>query len=249
MSETAKTTAPVIILSHPQMGENIGAAARVMCNFGLHELRLIAPRDGWPNEKSTTLAAGAFAQMLPVRVFEDSKAAVADLQMVFAVSARIRDMEKPVFSPEQAIQKIKTSSAKPAKTGFLFGAESSGLDNAQVCLCDAVVTYPINADFHSLNLAQAVAVLAYAWRSQGDDENLATGKDSAVASKAEMDGMLGQFCTELRNAGFFHPPEKEGLMMQNIQNMMIRCAPTVQEVRTFRGVIKALAKGRGPFRQ
>jgi len=248
MDKTQQQIAPVLILSHPQMGENIGSAARVMANFGLRELRLIAPRDGWPNEKATTLAAGAFAKMAPVRIFDDTISALADLQMVYAVTARIRDMQKPVLAPSAAMNVLRRASADGSKTGLLFGAEASGLSNTQVASCDGVITYPIHPEFRSLNLAQAVAVAAYAWRTSTSDVN----KDDRarldpLASKQEMQAMQNHLRAELEMAGFFFPPEKADLMMQNLQNMFIRAAPTVQEIRTFRGVIKALSHGRGPM--
>jgi tRNA/rRNA methyltransferase len=240
--------APVVILSHPQMGENIGAAARSMRNFGLNEMWLIAPRDGWPNAKSTAMAAGAFAKMAPVRVFETIEEAVADLQQVYAVTARLRDMEKPVYSPDQAMKHIGVCLAEGGKAGLLFGAEASGLPNEEVANCNGIITYPVAMDFASLNLAQAVAVAAYAWQNciQGPDlANLNPKPGVQEASRRELGGMLTQLRTELVRAGFFFPPEKEDLMMQNLQNMFGRGNLTSQEVQTFRGVIKALARGRG----
>ncbi|MBL4616748.1 MAG: RNA methyltransferase [Robiginitomaculum sp.] len=240
---------PVIILSQPQMGENIGATARVMRNFGLLELRIISPRDGWPNEKSTAMAAGAFNLMKPVRVFEDVATAIADLQQVFAVTARRRDMEKPVLFPDKAMEKIHLTSNTGARSGLLFGAEASGLSNTEVGACDGILTYPVASDFGSLNLAQAVAVAAFAWRNSIDtqisdeSENLAIG--NALATKQELAGMLKHLEGELVSAGFFHPPEKAPVMMQNLQNLFSRAEPTAQEVRTLRGVIKALSAGRG----
>ncbi|PHR60869.1 MAG: rRNA methyltransferase [Robiginitomaculum sp.] len=249
MSTAQKKHDPVIVLSRPQMGENIGAAARVMRNFGLTELRLIEPRDGWPNNKSTAMAAGAFAAMEPVRVFKDAATALGDLQLVFAVTARLRDMEKPVLSLGQAIQQLHVAGAENCKIGLLFGAEASGLSNAEIARCDGIITYPVAADFRSLNLAQAVAIAAYAWR-EGDEkdaleERLQAGEARSLASGQDIDGMLEHLRVELVDAGFFYPPEKQAVMMQNLQNMFVRARLSTQEARTFRGVIKSLSKGRG----
>jgi len=250
MNTDVEKNAPIIILSHPQMGENIGAAARVMRNFGLVELRLIAPRDGWPNENSTALAAGAFSQMEPVRVFESSLQAVADLQKVFAVTARMRDMEKPVLAPDRAANELYDIGVSGGRTGLLFGAEASGLSNGEVARCDAIVTYPVATDFCSLNLAQAVGVAAYAWRQcfeqKQKQKQQVRALGNPLASKLEIDNMLKHLQTELSAAGFFYPVEKTVVMMQNLQNLYARTSLTSQEVRTLRGVIKALAKGRGP---
>ncbi|MCF6293571.1 MAG: RNA methyltransferase [Robiginitomaculum sp.] len=244
-----ETLQPVIILSQPQMGENIGATARVMRNFGLLELRIISPRDGWPNEKSTAMAAGAFNLMKPVRVFEDTATAIADLQQVFAVTARRRDMEKPVLSPDNAMEKIHAANYAGARSGLLFGPEASGLSNTEVTACDGILTYPVANDFGSLNLAQAVGVAAFAWRNSTDisglyaDENRAA--DNPLATKQELAAMLKHLEEELLQAEFFHPPEKAPVMMQNLQNLFARAEPTAQETRTLRGVIKALSHGRG----
>ncbi len=249
MSMDPQNREPIILLSRPQMGENIGAAARVMRNFGLQEMRLIAPRDGWPNDKSTAMAAGAFLSMQPVRVFEDTASALGDLQLVFAVTARLRDMDKPVLSLGQAMEKLHVAGAQNCKTGLLFGAEASGLSNADVARCDGIITYPVASDFRSLNLAQAVAIAAYAWREDDADdvleERLQTGEVNSLASGQELDGMLEHLRLELDAAGFFYPPEKQTVMMQNLQNMFVRAQLSTQEARTFRGVIKSLSKGRG----
>lgn len=249
MDQNMCKQAPIVILSHPQMGENIGAAARVMRNFGLHELRLIAPRDGWPNEKATAMAAGAFAGMKPVRVFADTQTALGDLQQVFAVTARLRDMEKPVFHPSKAMDILSETQQNGGVTGLLFGAEASGLTNQEVSMCDGIVTYPIAADFSSLNLAQAIAVAAYAWTNASDGlqpyEKKARSLDNPLASKREIEGMLAHLEAELEAAGFFFPVEKQAVMMQNLGNLFARVHLSAQEVRTLRGVIKALSKGRG----
>lgn len=242
---------PVIILSHPQLGQNIGAAARVVRNFGLTKMRLIAPRDGWPNPDATAMAAGAFAQMQPVRVFETAAMAFADLQYVLAVTARLRDMEKPVFDLTGAMEKLSGKARSGARTGLLFGPEASGLDNAEVALCHGILTYDVDEEFSSLNLAMAIGIAVSQWRTlrvteSGDEPQQVK---SPLATGEEMSGMIGHLETELTNASFFYPPEKRELMMQNLRNMFMRADLTHQEVQTFRGVIKALSRMRGQLRK
>lgn len=235
---------PSIILVGPQMGENIGAAARVMGNFGLSDLRIVAPRDGWPNPAAETMSAGAFAEgVVTATVFDTLEAAVADLHFLLATTARQRGMQKPVYSTRTAVDAL---GAHPGKTGVLFGAEKSGLPNEAVVMCDAILTYPVNTSFASLNLAQAVGVFAHAW---GDREpvTIDTGID-APADREELIGMMEHFEDELDKAGFFFPEAKKPVMIQNLRNTFTRSGWTSQETRTFRGAIKALALGRGKAR-
>ncbi|PHS29626.1 MAG: rRNA methyltransferase [Robiginitomaculum sp.] len=229
------------------MGENIGAAARVMSNFGLTDLRLVSPRDGWPNPKAQAMSAGAIKDTGPVRVYKDVAAAIADCSMVFAVSARLRDMEKQVYGPVKGCASLRDHMHKGGQVSLLFGAESSGLDNADVALCDGLITYPVDPGFSSLNLAQAVAVFAYEWHLGRQEVQNVLRPDnlSPAANKEKLIGLFGHLQTELDQAGFFFPPEKQTMMMRNIQNALTKARLTEQEVRTFRGVIRALAKGRG----
>lgn len=229
------------------MGENIGAAARVMANFGLNDLRLVCPRDGWPNPKALAMSAGAIKDTGPVRVYDDLAMAIADCSMVFAVSARLRDMEKPVYGPVDGAAALRNQLHEGGQVGLLFGAESSGLNNADVALCDGLITYPVDPAFSSLNLAQAVAVFAYEWHLARQEAQKVTRSDnlSLAANKAELIGLFGHLESELDQAGFFFPPEKQTMMMRNIQNALTKARLTEQEVRTLRGVIRALAKGRG----
>jgi len=239
---------PVILLYQPQLGENIGSAARIMLNFGLTDLRIVAPRDGWPNPAAETLSAGAFEAGVSVRVFDTLQDAVADLGTVLAATARPRGMEKPVCETSQAITLIDQ---RALASGILFGAENNGLPSEAVALADAILTYPVNPDFASLNLAQAVGVFASAWgqarghigRWQGEKAGV-----DAPAPRSDLIGMFGHLETELQAAGYFYPPEKTDLMKINIRNAFIRGNWTLQEVRTFRGIIKALAHGRGSAR-
>lgn len=239
---------PALILVHPQLGENIGAAARVMLNFGLTDLRLVAPRDGWPNPAAEPMAAGAFEAGVAARVFETVEAAVADLTHVLATTARPRGMEKDVLETVGAVARL---AARPGQGGVLFGAEKSGLPNDAVALADAILTYPVNPSFASLNLAQAVGVFAHAWGARGGGLGKFDGagaERAPPAARGDILRMFEHFERELERAGFFYPPEKTPLMTRNLRNALVRADWSAQEVRTFRGAIKALALGRGAAR-
>ena len=243
------TTDPSIILVSPQMGENIGAAARVMANFGMKDLRLVVPRDGWPNSAADTMSAGAFDWGVSVQVFETVEQAIADLSFVLATTARPRGMVKPVFDADTGVAELKK---RAGAGGVLFGAERSGLPNEAVALSDAILTYPVDTTFSSLNLAQAVGVFAHAW-GMGDDKLNAQASDqfgdmAPPAKREDFDRMLNHLEDELERAGFFFPPEKKSVMMQNLTNALVRANWTQQEVQTFRGAVKALALGRGKAR-
>lgn len=238
---------PAFILVVPQLGENIGAAARVMANFGLTDLRLVAPRDGWPNPAAETMSAGALPDVVTVGVFDRVEDAIADCALVFATTARPREMVKPVVGASEAITRIR---ATPARTAILFGGERAGLPNEAVALADAILSYPVNMSFASLNLAQAVALLAH-----GFAEANASGPPPAFlasmeapATRDELVSMMEHFEGELDRAGFFYPDAKRAPMVQNLRNAFTRAGWTAQEVSTFRGAIKALAIGRGKAR-
>lgn len=237
--------APAIILVSPQLGENIGAAARVMANFGLSDLRLVSPRDGWPNPAAETMSAGALPDHVAVRVFDTLEAAIAGCTLVIATTARARGMEKPVLNTSGAIDRLRAAQGPSA---VLFGAEKSGLPNEAVTLCDAILTYPVNSAFSSLNLAQSVAVLSHAWREGGADQPAAESQTDMPATREELIGMMEHFEDELDRAGFFFPKVKKPVMVRNLRNAFTRAGWTAQEVRTFRGAIKALALGRGSAR-
>ena len=242
------TLRPIIILHRPQLGENIGSAARVMLNFGLSELRLVAPRDGWPNPAADTLSAGAFEAGVEVQVFETIEAAIADLGTVLATTARPRGMEKQVVDAVSGVELIKS---RGLKTGVLFGAENHGLPSEVVGLADAILTYPVNPEFASLNLAQAVGVFCASWGQSQGAVGRWEGEKAGIDAPAPKDDLIRMFEhleAELERAGYFYPPDKTPLMKTNIRNAFIRGNWTTQEVRTFRGAIKALALGRGKAR-
>lgn len=239
-------TAPAFILVTPQMGENIGAAARVMGNFGLPDLRIVDPRDGWPNLKAESVAVGSpvLKEAVLTYTLDD---AIGDLTRVYATTARPRGMEKQVLTPREAMAQAKAAIQAGEKVGILFGGEKAGLPNDAVAGADAIITLPVEPGFSSLNLAQTVGVLAYEWRA-GDPPPAEFEPLADPASKADMERLYDHFVAELDRAGFFHPPEKTPLMINNLRAALARARFTEQEARTFRGAIKALALGRGKAR-
>ncbi|MEM9939705.1 MAG: TrmH family RNA methyltransferase [Pseudomonadota bacterium] len=241
-------TAPTIVLDQPQLGENIGSVARVMLNFGLTDLRLVAPRDGWPNPAAEPLSAGAFEAGVSVTLFDTTEAAISDLQLVLAATARPRGMEKQVVDAMGGAELVQD---RGQSAGILFGGESSGLPSETVGLADAIMTYPVNPQFASLNLAQAVGVFCAAHGAMQGRQGRFEGTNEGVGDPAPREDLIRMFEHlegELERAGYFHPPDKTPLMKTNIRNAFIRGNWTLQEVRTFRGAIKALAIGRGKAR-
>lgn len=238
--------APVIILNAPQLAENIGAVARIMANFGLADLRLVNPRDGWPQERAWALASGAEWPLNGARVYDDVASAIADLHAVYATTARPRELQLPVITPRAAAGELYAAGLQGQRTGLLFGGERAGLETADIALCRAVVTIPIDPRFRSLNLAQAVAINAYEYRTTVADAappNFRPGPGPATGEA--MLGLYQHLERELETAGFFHPPEKTPNMIQNLRSALGRAAFSDQEVRTLRGVITALSRGRG----
>lgn len=249
MSGTDKTQelewkpSPAIILCAPQLGENIGAAARAMANFGLWDLRLVNPRDGWPNEKAIASSAKALHVIERVQVFETTEEAVADLTLLFATTARARDIVKPVVGPKEANQQVARHIAGGEKAGILFGRERWGLSNEEVSLADCLVTLPVEKAFASLNIAQAVLVLAYEWRQASGAAELPFADDYAPpADKATLLGLYEHLEGALDESGFFKSPSKRPTVVTNLRAMLGRGGFTKQEVRTLRGVISSLER-------
>ena len=240
------SSAPCVILHSPQLAENIGSVARVMANFGLADLRLVAPRDGWPQKRAWPSASGANWPLEGARVFERLEDAVADLTLVLATTARPREAALPVITPREAAGRLRERIALDGAAGLLFGPERSGLQADDIALCHAIVTIPVDDRFKSLNLAQAVAINAYEWRL-GEDAAPSEkfSEPEPPAEQAQVIGFYEQLETELDAAGFFHPPEKRPSMVRNLRVMFGRAGFSPQEVRTMRGVVTALAKGRG----
>lgn len=228
------------------MAENIGAVARVMANFGLAELRLVAPRDGWPQERAWAMASGADWVLDGIRVFDSVADAVADLNTVFATTARPRETRQPVRTPRESARLLYDDRASGLGIGLLFGGERAGLETTDIALTQGITTIPIDPRHHSLNLAQAVAINAYEWRTLILDAPPPRFREGdPPAPNALLVGMYEHLETELDGGGFFHPPEKRPSMSQNLRVMLGRAGFSEQEVATFRGVIHALAKGRG----
>ncbi|ACG77405.1 tRNA/rRNA methyltransferase [Phenylobacterium zucineum HLK1] len=238
--------APVIILNTPQLAENIGAVARVMANFGLSDLRLVNPRDGWPLERAWASASGADWPLNAARVYDSVAAAIADLQLIYATTARPRELQLPVLTPRRAAGDLHAAAAAGQRVGLLFGGERAGLETQDIALCQAVVTIPIDPRFRSLNLAQAVAINAYEWRATAADRPPPNFREGPPPATGEaLLGFYEHLERELETAGFFHPPEKTPNMIQNLRSALGRARFTDQEVRTLRGVVTALSRGRG----
>jgi tRNA/rRNA methyltransferase len=243
--------APVVILSHPQLGENIGAAARAMANFGLGDLRLVAPRDGWPNKKAEAMAAGAARVIEETRLYATAAEAMGELQCVFATTARERGTTKEVVTPAEAARRLRAAASRGEKTGLLFGNERAGLDNEEISLCDAVITIP-TADFASLNLGQAVLLNAYEWFRAGDATPAARIEHGPIHRKPTREELFQLFAhleRELEESGFLFPPAKRGTMVRAIRATVHRARLTYQEVQTLRGMIVALARGKHRVRK
>ncbi len=235
---------PVVVLVEPQLGENIGMVARAMLNCGLTELRLVAPRDGWPNAKAVNPASGADVVLDRVRVFDRTADAIADLHRVHATSARPRGMIKDVTTARGAAVEMRRVIAGGGRCGILFGKEAKGLTNDDVVLADALLQVPLNPAFRSLNLAQAVLLVAYEWYQSGDEtpgSELVTNT-TRPADKRELGGLFDHLERELLDCGFLYPPEKAPTMVRNIRNLLQRARLTEQEVRTLRGVIACLRR-------
>jgi tRNA/rRNA methyltransferase len=238
--------APSIILSHPQLGENIGAAARAMANFGLADLRLVNPRHGWPDAKAMAMAAGAANVVEEARVFATLREAVADLNVVYATTARERGITKDVLTPAEAARRLRMASARREKVGILFGNERAGLDNDEISLSDCVITIP-TAHFASINLGQAVLLTAYEWFRAADvtpPARLEHGPIHRKPTRAELLDLFDHLERELKESGFLFPPEKRETIVRAIRATIHRARLTYQEVQTLRGMIVALAKGK-----
>ncbi len=236
---------PLFILVRPQMGENIGAAARAMLNFGLDRLRLVNPRDGWPNPKAVAMASGAAGQVLDhAGVFADTGAAIADCDFVFATTARGRELTKPIYTPEAAMTEARNRIARGEKVAVLFGPERTGLENDDIVRANAIITVPVNPAFFSLNLAQAVLLTAYEFSRQTVDvapidPGLAGGE---TASALEVEKLGDHYEERLQEAGFFFPEGKAPMMKRNLRNMWTRFGLTRADVQTLHGVLRKLTR-------
>ncbi len=231
---------PIIILVRPQLGQNIGKAARAMLNFGLTELRLVAPRDGWPNPDAGPAASGADQVLEQALVYPSVAEAVADCTAVFASTVRRRDLVLPVVGPAEMAAEIHAS---PGRTAILFGPERSGLATEDVALAAKIVTVPINPDFGSLNLAQAVILLAYEW-SRSQPLAQPTFKDSEPpATQFEVEGLVGQVDEALGKSGYYFPADRTEVTRLNLRTMLTKPGWSTREIRALRGMLRSIAKG------
>ena len=234
--------APAVILSSPQMGENIGAAARAMANFGLSEMRLIAPKTEWPNERAKVLASGAGGILEAATVYPDPPSALADFGLVLATTARGRDVLRDILTPAEGAARLRAAAAQGIRTAVLFGGERAGLTNDEMSLAEAAITIP-TAEFSSLNLGQAVLLIGYEWFTAGDTTapaELPTG-DSEPASKKSLISLFEHLEEALDRTGFLRNAAKRPSMVRNLRNLLQRAQCTEQEVRTLHGVITSLA--------
>ncbi len=246
-----ETPGPVVILVEPQLGENIGAAARAMANFGLSRLRLVRPKQAWPNNKARMMAAGADRILDGAVLYDTLEAAIADCTFVLATTARAHDQAKPVVSAAAAAALMAPRVASGETVAILFGRERNGLENDEVALADRIVTLPVNPAFASLNLAQAVVIVAYEWfkRASGETLPFAMPRKSAPAPKQQLLAFFASVERELEKVEFFRPPDKRETMQINLRNIFTRMQPTQQDIQTLHGVIISIAEGRkGPAR-
>ena len=231
------TAKPVIVLVRPQLGQNIGKAARAMLNFGLTELRLVAPRDGWPNPEAGPAASGADAVLEQARVFDSAEEAIADCSLVFASTVRRRDLVMPVVGPEEMADRIAGS---PERSAILFGPERSGLETEEVALAHAIATVPINPEFGSLNLAQAVILLAYEWSRRASLSQPTVKEGEPPAPHGELEGLIGQLNRELEAKGYFHPPSRTQATKNTLRTIFTKTGWSSREVKAVRGIVRAL---------
>src|SRR6476660_3498160 len=246
-----ETPGPAIVLVEPQLGENIGAVARVMANFGLGRLRLVKPRDGWPNTHAQRSASGADRILDDAALFDDLAAAIADCKLVLATTARAHDQAKPVLGPDDAASFLAPHVAAGEQVAVLFGRERYGLENHEVALADRIVTFPVNPAFASLNLAQAVALIAYEWfkLASGGVLPFTMPRKSEPAGKEQVQALFANLERQLDAVEYFRPLDKRATMLVNLRNIFARMQPTQQDIQTLHGIVDALSEGRkGPAR-
>lgn len=242
MPQPTPNLQPAFVLVRPQMGENIGAAARAMLNFGLDHMRIAAPRDGWPNPAATAMASGAGRVLDAARLYDDLPAALADRTYTYATTARARDLTKRVFTPETAMADASARIARGERVAVLFGPERAGLENDDIVQANAILTVPVNPDFPSLNLAQCVLLTAWEWRRATMPAPAPDGPDTAT--NAEIDALAAHYETRLEDAGFWFPAHKAASMKRNLRNMWSRMALTTADVAILHGILRQLVRGR-----
>ena len=242
---------PAFILVEPQMGENIGAAARAMWNFGLEEMRLVAPRDGWPNERAEAMAASATHVLAGAALFGTTREAVADLTTLYATTARPREITKTVFTPEAAAADMRARIAAGERVGVLFGRERTGLENADIERARAIVTVPVNPAFPSLNLGQCCLLMGYEWRKSADATPLETFDpgEEGMAASGDVDRLLDYLEGELDESGFFWPEHKRPSMLATLRGLFHRLPLSAADLRVLWGVSRSLAARRRSARR
>jgi len=238
---TQPTEMPAIVLVRPQLGENIGKAARAMLNFGLTDMRLVAPRDGWPNPDAGPASAGADEVLANARVFATVQEAIADCHYVYATTVRPRGLWKPVVTPEAAALEMR---GRPLKQAVLFGPERSGLETDEVAIAHAILTCPVNPQFASLNLAQAVILVAYEWFKSADKTPPSVMNYDPPAALESLEGLIGQVDAALEAADYYNVPSRVRSSKRTLRNLLTRPAYSEKEVRTLRGIVHALVEGR-----
>lgn len=244
MTDPIQGPTPAFILVRPQMGENIGGAARAMWNFGLDRMRVVAPRDGWPNQKAVAMASGAGRLLDEAGHFGSVRDAVADCDYVFATTARMRGITKPVVTPERAMEQAREIVARGGKVGVMFGPERAGLENEDVVEANAIVTVPVNPEFASLNLAQAVLLMAYEWGRQVADvaPEVVEMAKTEWAGHVEIEKLGDHYEEVLDQAGFFFPDEKAEGMKLNLRNLWSRMPMTRADVQMFHGMMRQMKR-------
>ncbi|KCV83606.1 putative tRNA/rRNA methyltransferase [Actibacterium atlanticum] len=235
---------PAFILVNPQMGENIGAAARAMWNFGLDRMRLVDPRDGWPNQRAVALASGAGRLLDEAGLYQTTAEAIADCDYVYATTARARGLTKPVMTPERAMEHARAQIAEGRKVGVMFGPERAGLENEDIALANAIISVPVNPEFPSLNLAQCVLLTGYEWRRQTADivPEVVEMAKTEVASQLDVQKLGDHFEERLEEAGFFYPETKAEGMKLNLRNMWSRMPLTRADVQILHGVMRQMVR-------
>ncbi|MEP5731827.1 MAG: RNA methyltransferase [Sulfitobacter sp.] len=235
---------PAIVLVRPQMGENIGAAARAMWNFGLDHMRIVAPRDGWPNPSAVAMASGAGRLLDEAQLCRDLPDALADVDYTFATTARDRDLTKPIFSPEAAMQDARRRIAEGQRVAMLFGPERAGLENDDIARANAIVSVPVNPAFASLNLAQCVLLMGYEWmRMTGEVATYSDGMAGTQwASGQEVEHLAQHYEDRMSDAGFFYPEHKEASMKVNLRNMWSRMPLTRADIQMLHGMMRQMVR-------
>ena len=240
---TSPTAQPAFVLIRPQMGENIGAAARAMWNFGLDRMRIVDPRDGWPNQKAVAMASGAGRLLDAAQLFEETQGAIADCDYVYATTARPRELTKPVFTPEAAMQDARARIAAGGRVAVMFGPERAGMENADIARANAIVSVPVNPDFPSLNLAQCVLLLGYEWRRETVPATpLRVDAVADWAEQIEIEKLAEHYEERLDEAGFFFPDHKAANMKTNLRNLWSRMPLTRADVQMLHGVMRQMVR-------